>query len=198
MAQNRSERPLLAGNSLPLQMEMLRQSSESSKPQDSDKEELEIPLFWRVFGGTVLSITALIVMTAYQGLSGNIADLNREIDHLETDSHKEMNRLAELHGDLIRKDECETRFRAVWTSLDEIKENRKGILEAKERCDSLLARHRVALEQRGTIQRDLQEVREHRAASQQRDGLRDELGRLRERLAGIESRRGTLMQSVSE
>ena len=119
MAQNRSERPLLSSNSLPIQMEVLRQSSESSKPQDSGKEETKIPLFWRVFGGTVLSISALIIMTAYQSLSGNIADLGRQFDHLDTDMRKEMARLAELNGELVRKDECESRFRGVWTQLNE-------------------------------------------------------------------------------
>ena len=202
MAQNRSDRLLESDDGLPLQMEMLRRSAESFEPQDSDNEERQIPLFWRIFGGTVLSITALVVMTAYQGLSGNIAELNREIEHLETDVHKEMTRLAEYHSDLIRKDECESRFRGVWTSLDEIRENRKGILEAKLGCDRLLAQHRDAVKERSTIQRDLQVVREHRAVAQQRAELRDELARLRERLASIESRRGTstqpTMRPVSE
>ncbi len=196
MAQNRSERPLLSSNSLPIQMEVLRQSAESGKPQDSGKEETKIPLFWRVFGGTVLSITALIVMTAYQSLSGNIAELGRQLDHLDTDMRKEMGRLAELNGELVRKDECETRFRGVWTQLNEIKENRKGIIEVKQRCDSLLDQQRDAVKQRGQLQSDLREVREHRAASQQRAELRDELARLRERLAGMEGRQGTAFQPV--
>lgn len=196
MAQNRSDRPTLSSNSLPVQMEMLRQSSESGKPQDSGKEETKIPLFWRVFGGTVLSISALIVMTAYQSLSGNIADVGRQLDHLETDMHKEMARLAELNGELVRKDECESRFRGLWNTLNEIKENRKGIVEVKQRCDGLLDQQRDAVKQRGRLRNDLQEVREHRAASQQRAELRDELAHLRERLAGIEARQGTKVQPV--
>ena len=189
MAQNRSERPTLSSNSLPVQMEVLRQGSESGKQQDSGKDENKLPLFWRVFGGTVLSITALIIMTAYQGLSGGIADLGKQIDHLETDMRKEMSRLAELQGELVRKDECETRIRGVWTQLNEIKEDRKGIIEAKERCENLLGQHRDSVKQRSKIQTDLQEVREHRAAAQQRAELRDELTRLRERLATVEGRR---------
>ena len=196
MAQNRSDRPILSSNSLPVQMEMLRQSAESGKPQDSGKEETKIPLFWRVFGGTVLSISALIVMTAYQSLSGNIADVGRQLDHLETDMRKEMGRLAELNGDLVRKDECEARFRGLWNTLNEIKENRKGIVEVKQRCDGLLDQQRDAVKQRGQLRNDLQEVREHRAASQQRAELRDELARLRERLAGMEGRQGTAFQPV--
>ena len=196
MAQNRSERPILSSTSLPVQMEMLRQSAESGKPQDSGKEETKIPLFWRVFGGTVLSISALIVMTAYQSLSGNIAELGHQIDHLETDMRKEMSRLAELNGELVRKDECESRFRGVWVSLDEIKQNRKGIIEVTQRCDGLLDQQRDAVKQRGQLRSDLQEVREHRAASQQRAELRDEVARLRERLAGVEGRQGSASQAV--
>ena len=196
MAQNRSERPLLSSNSLPIQMEMLRQSSESGKPQDSGKEETKIPLFWRVFGGTVLSISALIVMTAYQSLSGNIADLGRQLDHLDTDIRKEMGRLSELNGEFVPRDECETRIRGVMTQLNEIKENRKGMIEVKERCDSLLDQQRDGVKQRGQLRSDLQEVREHRAVSQQRGELRDELARLRERLAGIEGRQSPTVQPV--
>ena len=200
MAQNRSERPTLSSNSLPVQMEVLRQGSESGKAQDSGKDENKLPLFWRVFGGTVLSITALIIMTAYQGLSGGIADLGKQIDHLETDMRKEMSRLAELQGELVRKDECETRIRSVWTQLNEIKEDRKGIIESKERCENLLGQHRDAGKQRSKIQTDLQEVREHRAAFQQRAELRDEVARLRERLATVEGRQmpPSQMDPVSE
>ena len=189
MAQNRSERPMFSANSLPVQMEMLRQSSESGKSQDSAKEENKIPLFWRVFGGTVLSITALIVMTAYQSLAGNIAELGRQLDHLETDTRKEQSRLAELQGELVRKDECESRIRNVWKRLEEMKEDRKSIVVVKQRCDSLLEQQRDSVKERGKIRDDIQEVREHRAAAQQRSELRDELARLRERFAAVESRR---------
>ena len=197
MAQNRSDRPTLANNSLPIQMEMLRQGSESGKPQDSGKDENKLPLFCRVFGGTVLSITALIIMTAYQGLSGGIADMGKQLDHLEADMRKEMSRIAELQGELVRKDECETRIRGVWTQLNEIKEDRKGIIEVKERCESLLGQQRDSVKQRSKIQSDLQEVREHRAAAQQRDELREELARLRERLAAIESRQTPASQPMN-
>jgi hypothetical protein len=196
MAQNRSERQTLTSNSLPIQMEVLRQSSESSKPQDSGKEETKIPLFWRVFGGTVLSITALIVMTAYQSLSGNIADLGKQMDRLDVDMRKEMSRLAELQGDLVRKDECEVRFKGVWTTLNDIKEDRKGVIEVKQRCASLLDQQRDWVKQRGKVQSDLQEVREYRAAAQQRAELRDELVRLRERLASVEGRHMPAFQPV--
>jgi hypothetical protein len=198
MAQNRPERPVPSVGSLPLQVEMLRQSSESGKPQASEKEESKIPLFWRVFGGTVLSITALIVMTAYQSLSGNIADLGRQIDHLETDMRKEMSRLGDLQGDFVRKDECESRFKGVWTSLNNIKEDRKGILEVRQRCESLLDQQRDTVKQRGKIQSDIQDVREHHAAAQGRADLRDELARLRERLAGVAGWQMPAMQPVSE
>src|SRR5438874_345207 len=45
---------------------------EESPPAKADRGEEKISVFWRVFGGTLLSIGALVVMTAYSGISGSI------------------------------------------------------------------------------------------------------------------------------
>src|SRR4051812_38780418 len=42
------------------------------------KPEEKISVFWRVFGGTILSITALVVIQAYQAISGTIHDLRAD------------------------------------------------------------------------------------------------------------------------
>src|SRR5262249_53763950 len=79
MAQNRSERQTPLVNQTPVLIETLRQASESCKPKEEDKEERKVPLFWRIFGGTTLSIVSLVVMSAYQSLSGGLADVRQEM-----------------------------------------------------------------------------------------------------------------------
>ena len=42
------------------------------KQKGGEKAEEKISVFWRVFGGTILSITALAVISAYQSLANGI------------------------------------------------------------------------------------------------------------------------------
>ena len=43
----------------------------------------QIPEFWQTFGGTVLGILALGVMTLFNGLNANLAELRREVVELQ-------------------------------------------------------------------------------------------------------------------
>ena len=44
------------------------------------RNEEKISIFWRVFGGTILSIVALAVITLYNSISSNISDLRNEVN----------------------------------------------------------------------------------------------------------------------
>ncbi len=63
--------------------EYLRVASDSASKNDgrngSGSEEEKISLFWRIFGGTILSMVALGVFTLYNSISGNISDIRREL-----------------------------------------------------------------------------------------------------------------------
>jgi len=48
----------------------------------AEKSEDRVSLFWRIFGGTILSIVALAVVTLYQQLAGGLGDVRHEIDGL--------------------------------------------------------------------------------------------------------------------
>ena len=63
------------------------------------KDEEKLSLFWRVFGGTLLSIGALVAITVYNNFTGTIAELRAEL-----------NRANEARADLVRKDEFNTRL----------------------------------------------------------------------------------------
>src|SRR5947208_2914022 len=58
------------------------------------KGEDRLPIFWRIFGSTVLSIAALVALTLYQQLTGSLNELRNDQSRLNQD-----------HGELIKKDE---------------------------------------------------------------------------------------------
>ncbi len=191
MGQNRSDRQSSVTSRLPILTEVLRQSTESSKEKDDGKDEHQIPVFWRVLGGTVLSITSLIVMTAYQSLSGGIADLRTDLVHLDTEMRKEFGRMGESQGELVPKEAFESRVQMIWTSVRELQGDRKELTALKERCQGLAGTLKSGEEQRRQIAGDVQTLREQQAAGEERRALVKELSDLRERLAGLEARKSS-------
>jgi chromosome segregation ATPase len=186
VSQNRSERQGQLLPALPVVAEVMRQCSESGK--DKEKEEGRMPLFWRVFGGTVLSIAALIVMTAYQSLSGSMGELRNEMGQLGNDLRKEVNRLNETQGELVSKEELDTRMRSVWRGIRELQEDRKELIALKERCQAVVGQTKASREARQRLQEELNLLRTEQAAERQRQAMLHELAGLRERLASVEGR----------
>src|SRR5437763_8513349 len=50
----------------------------AAKPEEKTDDE-KVSIFWRVFGGTILSIVALAAVTLYNNLSSGISDLRAEL-----------------------------------------------------------------------------------------------------------------------
>jgi hypothetical protein len=197
VAQNRSERQSQALQNQVV-IETLRQGSESPKAAEPEpKDEHRMPVFWRVFGGTVLSITSLIVMTAYQGFTAGLAELRSDLGHLQTECRKEVARLCEAQADLIGKEELATKLKQLDRNLVDLDEDSKSLKKLKERCEALLTAYRAGVEQRRELESELRLLREQNAAQREREELRNELTRLRERLAGLEAGRAR-SQPVSE
>jgi chromosome segregation ATPase len=73
------------------------------------RPEEKISLFWRVFGGTILSITALVAIQAYQALANNIHELRSD-----------QNRLREVAADFVKKDEFASRTSSLWNRLQDV------------------------------------------------------------------------------
>ncbi len=71
--------------------------------------EERVSLFWRIFGGTLLSITALGVLTAYQSVSSSISDLRTGLSHIN-----------ESKAEFIKKDEYAAMRQRTWDSLNEL------------------------------------------------------------------------------
>lgn len=83
-----------SGLPLPVSGEVVRASAEAGgrDEREAKKDEEKISLFWRIFGGTILSMVALGALTLYNNLSANISELRREL-----------NQEREARAELIRK-----------------------------------------------------------------------------------------------
>ncbi len=64
-----------------LAVETLRSSRSHAVPHEKGDDE-KVSVFWRVFGGTILSIVALGGITLYNNLTTNIAELRAEVSRL--------------------------------------------------------------------------------------------------------------------
>jgi hypothetical protein len=100
-----SERQLI------LAAETLRSGDSSAREGKNDEKSSEerISLFWRVFGGTILSICAFGVINAYQFLASNIHEVRTDVG-----------RLREASAEYIKKDEFNSRSTTLWNRVQEL------------------------------------------------------------------------------
>ena len=185
MSENRNEQRAPQQASPPvLALETLRSTSTPLEPAPAAKEE-RLSVFWRVFGGTMLSIAALVVLSLCQyfnnslnGLRGDLArvndDLHKEIGHLTADLRKDLSRLCESQADLVKKDDYAARIKSIWDSMKELQALSATVAGLKER--SMLQDQQMRQES-------------------ERQELVRELHQLRERLANLEGRQATVPAS---
>lgn len=83
--------------------------------------EEQMSLFWRVFGGTILSIAALVGVTVFNNLISSISELRADLTKanearatLANDLRADLARAHEARGELARKDELQSRMSSVW------------------------------------------------------------------------------------
>lgn len=74
--------------------------------EGGERTEERVSLFWRVFGGTILSITALSVITAYQNLAAGIHDVRSDVGHLQ-----------QTGAEYVKKDEFNSRTTSIWNGI---------------------------------------------------------------------------------
>jgi chromosome segregation ATPase len=102
--------------------ELMRSAAETARPDAAEaRNEEKISIFWRVFGGTILSIVALAAITLYNNISSNITDLRGEL-----------NREREARADLVKKDEFNSRTTTQYErmrSYDSLKVELEGLKE---------------------------------------------------------------------
>jgi hypothetical protein len=169
-----------------LATETLRRSASSEEPEQKGGG---ISTFWKVFGGTLLSIAALAIITLCQHFNGRLNALQTDIEYQTNDLRKELGRLCETQTDLLKKDEFGTRLKTVWDELKDLRDSAASLAVLKERAALTEQQLRVADEERKELLREVRQLRERRAADDERRELVRELQALRERLAALEGRK---------
>lgn len=109
------------GNDLVL-AEVARGAAESSVHKTAPKgDEEHMSLFWRVFGGTLLSMVAIGIFTLYNNIASNIAELRSELS-----------REREARSELVKKDEFNSRSSSQYErirSFEVMKAEQEGMKE---------------------------------------------------------------------
>lgn len=129
-----------------LASEVARNSSrsQSSASETSKSGEERISIFWRVFGGTILSIAALVVITAYQSISNSIQDLRNQLSHAN-----------EARAELVKKDEYSANRTKMWDRMQEMQKETQQLTtpvsQMQQRIDKLELENRALVAERRDI-----------------------------------------------
>jgi hypothetical protein len=138
--------------------ETLRSAGVSAVPTDgATKKEEQLSTFWRLFGGTLLSIAALVCITLYQQLSSSIAELRSDI-----------NRLNEGYAAFVKNDDLNTRLTSLWGGIKELKAESVRVSTLSEKSATLEQQVKAAEEERKELLRQVQQLRERQAALEAR------------------------------
>src|SRR5262249_22667421 len=122
----------------------------------------------------------------------------------------EVNRINEIRGDLVKKDEFTTRATTIWNSIRELQANNATLSALKEKSMVRDQQWKDAEERRETMHKDLHAIGAAVTALKERAVLRDqqikereermelvrELKKLRERRATLEGRQTTVQPAV--
>lgn len=153
-------------------------------PAAPRKEENRSFVFMSVFGGSLLSIAAMITITVYQQLSGGLSEIRTTVAHL-----------TESRVDLVKNDDLNTRLTSVWATLKDLQASEAALGALKERT-ALLEQQLKATEAAGSVVSGLRErcalleqqlkaaVEEHRDLTRQMQATRERLTAVESHLAG--------------
>jgi hypothetical protein len=166
--------------------ETLRNSATADLPATKGEG---LSTLWKVFGGTLLSIAALVAITLCQYFNGRLNALQADSSYQNTDLRKDLAHLCEAQAECLKKDEFNNRLKSVWDGMKELHDNAASLAVLKERAALTEQQLRLAEEERRELLREVHQLREQRAADQERRELLRELQVLRERLAVLEGRK---------
>ncbi len=161
------------------------------QPKTAKIGDERISLFWRIFGGTILSIVALVIITACQSVYSSIRDLQKDIA-----------RLNEGKAEFVRADEYSATRTKTWERFAEVQKDvasqsapinqmKDRIGQLEEQCKALGADRKDAQELSATLkerltqfeqqlnaikmsQKDMLTVQQTLSALQEKTTLRDQ------------------------
>ena len=101
--------------------ETARSAADGDRDAGKKPDDEKMSLFWRVFGGTILSIITLVGITIFNNVSSGIAELRAEL-----------NREREARAELVKKDEFNARTSSQYERIrafDNLKADIEGLRE---------------------------------------------------------------------
>jgi chromosome segregation ATPase len=143
-------------------------------------------MFWRVFGGTIFSIVALVIITAYTQMTGTISDLRKE--------------LTQVQADLLKKDEFNNRLTSMWNSIKDLQSANTTLAALNERFKHIDQQMNNQSQNRDDERKELlRKVSEQRKAGEDErkelqhriDDLCQKVQSQAERLAALEGRQSS-------
>jgi hypothetical protein len=148
-----------------LAAETLRSAANPPPAAESnpDKAEERVSVFWRIFGGTVLSIIALVCVTVYQQVSGAINELRTGITHLN-----------EARADLVTKQDVDGRFTTLWGAVKELQAINVTVQSLKERAMLRDQQNKEEEERKETLHKELHALTAAVTALKERALMQDE------------------------
>ena len=153
--------------------EALRAAANAPESASGDGPgEARFPAAWRLFGGTLLSIVALVVITLCQQFSTGLGDLRKDVLHL-----------SQAQGELVKAEDCNSRLRSLWQHIKELEAERATLVALKEKSATLTERLGAAEQECKALAREIRAVRGAEVATGETERLARELKRLREQLA---------------
>jgi hypothetical protein len=176
---------------LPVIAETLRSTGGAMAAPTPSKGEDRIPLFWRVFGGTLLSIAALAIISVCQHFNNSLDELRTDLGHKHSEVQKELSHLSEAQAGFLKQDEFNYRMKSAWDSLKTVQADLASVAVLKEKAGFLEGRVKVEADELQQLSRELQRLSQVKAAEDERKELVRELQLMRERLAVLEGRQST-------
>lgn len=156
------------------EMQVLPATAAAASVVSKKSDDEKVHIFWRVFGGAIISVTAFAGFTLYNSLTTNIAELRAEVT-----------RLNEAKVEAAKKEE-------VTTLRTQSAEYRREIDALKERLSKYRLEMDAAKKDAGTatdgVKRDLTTVEKE---------LQKALAEVREKLARLEGQQ-TPMKPVDK
>jgi cell division protein FtsL len=146
-----------------LEAESTRAAAKRPRPTARARKQ-SMSLFWQVFGSTIVSVVALLMITAYSQMTATDAELRRDV--------------AQIQAELVRKDELNGRLTALWNSVRDLENTRITVIglgdQAKVLGKNLESNIKTEADRRSELQRQV-------------DDLSRRLQALAERLASVET-----------
>jgi hypothetical protein len=135
-----------------LTMEALRTAS--SPPSSSKGGSSRIPLYWRVFGGTILSLVGMVMFTVFQQLYSTLSDFRSEL-----------NRLQAAREDLMKKEDYNSQMTIVWSNLRDAQAANSSLAAMREQIVLLDQRLKAEDTDQRELTRGIQRLREQVAVA---------------------------------